>query len=317
MRAAPRSHSAARDLPGGGAVSRPSSRRSDAVTAYLFLLPGFAFFGLTILWPLVQAFRISLYDWKVMPGIESPFLGFGNYARALADPVFWRALENSGAYMVFTVPTQMALGLGAALLLNRKMRGITVFRVLYYLPVVTSWVVVTLLFQYLFTSQGGLFNWVLHDVTHITPTNVDWFGSRWPAMIALSALGIWKGVGWSMIIFLAALQSVSPELVEAAAIDGAGAVRRFRSVTIPAIRRTATFVTVMLVIGGFNVFISVYLMTEGGPSGATEVLLTYMYKQAFSFLDFGYGSAIAFLLTGIILTLSMIQWRFLRPKDDE
>ncbi len=287
------------------------------MTAYLFLLPGFAFFGLTILWPLVQAFRISLYDWKVMPGIESPFLGFGNYARALADPVFWRALENSGAYMVFTVPTQMALGLGAALLLNRKMRGITVFRVLYYLPVVTSWVVVTLLFQYLFTSQGGLFNWVLHDVTHITPTNVDWFGSRWPAMIALSALGIWKGVGWSMIIFLAALQSVSPELVEAAAIDGAGAVRRFRSVTIPAIRRTATFVTVMLVIGGFNVFISVYLMTEGGPSGATEVLLTYMYKQAFSFLDFGYGSAIAFLLTGIILTLSMIQWRFLRPKDDE
>jgi len=306
---------AARNLPGGQAL-RSRSSRSARLTPYLFLAPGFALFSLTILWPLAQAFRISLYDWKVMPGVESPFLGFGNYARALADPVFWRALENSAAYMVFTVPTQMGLGLAAALLLNGKLRGLTFFRVLYYLPVVTSWVVVTLLFQYLFTSQGGFFNWVLHDLTHLSSGNIEWFGSRWPAMIALSALGIWKGVGWSMIIFLAALQSVNQELVEAAAIDGAGALRRFASVTVPAIRRTATFITVMLVIGGFNVFISVYLMTEGGPSGATEVLLTYMYKQAFSFLDFGYGSAIAFLLTGMILVLSMMQWRFLRPGDD-
>jgi len=135
-------------------------------------------------------------------------------------------------------------------------------------------------------------------------------------MIAMAALGIWKGIGWSMIIFLAALQSVNPELVEAAAIDGAGPIRRFFAVTIPAVRRTTTFISMMLVIGGFNVFIQVYLMTQGGPMGATEVLLTYMYKQAFTYLDFGYGSAIAFLLTAIILVLSGVQWRYFRPDDD-
>lgn len=296
---------------------QPRTNRRDTATAYAFLLPGFAFFGLTVLWPLVKAFQISFYDWKVFPGMVSPFVGFANYERAFGDPVFWRALQNSAAYMVLTVPAQVILGLLAAVLLNAKVPGRTTFRVLYYLPVVTSWVVVTLLFQYMFTSQGGVFNWVLHDVLHVTSTNISWFASRWPAMIALAILGVWKGIGWSMIIFLAALQSVNPELVEAAAIDGAGAIRRFLSVTLPAIRRTATFVTVMLVIGGFNVFISVYLMTGGGPSGETEVLLTYMYRQAFSFLDFGYGSAIAFLLTGVILTLSLLQWRFLRPGDAE
>lgn len=296
---------------------RPGSGRRETVTAYAFLIPGFAFFGLTILWPLVKAFQISFYHWKVLPGVPSPFIGWENYARALSDPIFWRALQNSAAYMVLTVPPQVVLGMLAAMLLNAKMRGLTVFRVLFYLPVVTSWVVVALLFQYLFATQSGVINWVLRDVLHVTGTNISWFASRWPAMIALAILGIWKGIGWSMIIFLAALQSVNPELIEAAAIDGAGGFRRFRSVTLPAVRRTATFVTVMLVMGGFNVFISVYLMTGGGPSGETEVLLTYMYRQAFSFLDFGYGSAIAFLLTGVILVLSLLQWRFLRPGDAE
>lgn len=302
---------------GGRVVPRRRSLEGHRLTPFLFLLPGLGIFTVTIIIPLIKAFQISFYDWKVMPGIPSPFLGFGNYSRALHDPVFWRALVNSGFYMLVTVPTQMILGLLVALLLNSKIRGRAAFRFLYYLPVVTSWVVVALLFQYLFTSEGGLFNWVLKDFLHISGSNIDWFGSRWPAMIAISALGIWKGIGWSMIIFLTALQSINSELVEAAAIDGAGAFARFKAVTLPAIRRTATFISIMLVIGGFNVFISVYLMTEGGPSGATEVLLTYMYRQAFSFLDFGYGSAIAFLLTGLILVLSMMQWRFFRPEDEK
>ncbi len=303
------------NLPTSSVVSRRRKSLGNHATAYLFLLPGISVFLLAVIFPIVKSIQISFYEWKVLPGIPSPFLGFGNYSRALHDPVFWRALVNSGFYMLVTVPPQIILGLLAAMLLNNKIRGRSTFRMLIYLPVITSWVVVTLLFLYLFSGEG-FFNWILKDALHLVNQDVQWFGSRWPAMIAMAALGIWKGIGWSMIIFLAALQSVNPELIEAAAIDGAGPTRRFFAVTIPAVRRTTTFISMMLVIGGFNVFIQVYLITQGGPMGATEVLLTYMYKQAFSYLDFGYGSAIAFLLTGIILVLSGVQWKFFRPGDD-
>lgn len=296
---------------------RTETRKRGLATPYLFLFPGITIYLITIIFPILKAFQISFYDWKVLPGVKSPFLGFQNYSRALHDPVFWRGLANSGFYMLVTVPPQIFLGLMIAMLLNKKIIGRSTFRVLYYLPVVTSWVVVSLLFQYLFSSEGGLFNWVLKDVLHLVGTDVEWFGSRWPAMLAISALGIWKGIGWSMIIFLAALQTVNPELIEASAIDGAGSIRRFSAVIVPAVRRTATFITIMLVIGGFNVFLSVFLMTEGGPSGATEVVLTYMYRQAFSYLDFGYGSAIAFLLTGVIFSISLFQWKFFRPGDEK
>jgi multiple sugar transport system permease protein len=144
--------------------------------------------------------------------------------------------------------------------------------------------------------------------------NVNWLQQRWTAMAVLSLLGIWKGIGWSMIIFLAALQVVPRELHEAAAIDGAGPWGRFRHVSLPGIRRTVLFVAVMLVIGGFNVFISVFLITGGGPADETQVLLTYMYRQAFDFLDFGYGSALAFMLTIIVLALSGVQMRFFRSE---
>ena len=164
----------------------------------------------------------------------------------------------------------------------------------------------------MFITDGGLINWVLHDDLHLVGHNINWLGARWTAMLALSILGIWKGIGWSMVIFLAALQGVPRELREAAAVDGAKAWSRFRAVSLPAIRPVVAFVTILLVIGGFNVFISVYLMTEGGPYGQTQVLLTYMYRQAFSFLDFGYGSALAFTLTLIVFALSIVQLRLFR-----
>src|SRR5262249_6599434 len=186
-----------------------------------------------------------------------------------------------------TVPAQIGLGLAAAVLLDARMPARGLFRTLYYLPVITSWVVVSLLFRYLFITDGGLINWLLHDAFHVVGHNVNWLGSRWTAMLALSILGIWKGIGWSMLIFLAALQGVPRELNEAAAVDGARAWARFRAVSIPAIWSAIAFVTVMLVIGSFSLFISVYLVTGGGPGDETQVIFTYMYRQAFSFLDFG------------------------------
>lgn len=307
-------------LPGRDAVPLPASRprrrpRRDDLTPYLFLAPGFLLFALVMLYPIARAFQMSLYQWNILPGAESLFVGLENYGRALGDPVFWRGLVNSGFYMAVTVPAQIVLGLAVAVLLDARMPARALYRVLFYLPVITSWVVVSLLFKYLFNSDKGLVNWLLNDGLSVTSENVPWLQERWTALTVIAILGIWKGIGWSMIIFLAALQTVPRELHEAAAIDGAGAWRRFRDVSLPAIRATLLFVLVMLVIGGFNVFISVYLITGGGPAEETEVLLTYMYRQAFSFLDFGYGSAIAFMLTGIVFALSLGQIRLFRRRE--
>lgn len=209
--------------------------------------------------------------------------------------------------MLATVPLQAGLGLVCAVALNAKLRGRAMFRVLIYIPVISSWVVVSLLFRYLFGSDSGAVNYLLTNVFHSTSNRIDWLGGRWTALIAICLLGLWKGIGWAMLIFLAALQSVPTDLQEAAAVDGANAWRRFLAVTLPSIRRTITFVTTLLIIGGFNVFISVRLMTDGGPGDQTQVPLTYLYRQAFNFLDFGYGSAIAFMLTSLVFVISIGQ----------
>lgn len=310
-----------REHPPGPALERPREpelrrRPRTSLTPYLFLLPGLLLFGLFILYPIAQAAQMSLYDWNVLRGAASEFIGLDNYARAVADDRFWLSLGNSGVYMLFTVPPQIVLGLAVAMLLRSKAPAQPVFRVLYYLPVVTSWVVVSLLFKYLFADEG-LVNFTLGDLLRLTDGDTAWLADRWTAMVAICALGVWKGIGWSMMIFLAALQGVSKSLEEAAVVDGANWWQRFRAVTLPAIWAATAFVVVMLVIGGFNVFTSVLLMTDGGPGGQTEVLLTYMYRQAFSEFDFGYGSALAMILTIVVFAASVLQLRAFRGRGGD
>ncbi len=289
----------------GRGVRSGRRARVRGLPGYLFLLPGFALLVLVMVYPMVKAAIMSFQDWTVSPKIPDTFVGFANYARAIHDPVFWRSMVNAAVYLVATVPAQMVLGLVCAVALNAAFRGRTAFRVMIYIPVITSWVVVSFLFRYLFQTDNGLVNYLLTDVTGVVHQHIDWFDSRWAALAVVSLLGIWKGVGWSMLIFLAALQAVPRELYEAAQMDGAGAGRQFRYVTLPAIRRTTTFVAILLTIGAFNVFISVQLITGGGPANETQVPLTYMYNSAFSSLDFGYGSAMAFLLTIVMFILSV------------
>jgi multiple sugar transport system permease protein len=296
---------------------RSRDRRRDSLTAYVFLLPGFALFCLIVAYPLARSFQISLYDWAVVPTQASTFIGLDNYLRGLGDGQFWLSMANAGVYLAITVPGQVVIGLALAVLLDAKMPGRALFRVLFYLPVVTSWVVVALVFKYLFNTDGGVVNWMLVDVLHVADANVAWLQSRWPGLMAVSVLGVWKGVGWAMVIFLAALTGVREDLKEAAALDGAGAWHRFRHVSLPAIRKTLLFVTVLLVIGGFNVFISILLMTGGGPAGSTEVPLTYMYRQAFDFLDFGYAAALSFLLAIVIMVVSYGQFRLFASDEGD
>ena len=290
---------------------RPSRSVKAGLVPYIFLAPGFLLFLLMIVYPIFRALQISFYNWGVFPGSPTTFVGLHQYVREFHDPVFWRALENAGFYMIFTVPLQIIFGLSVALLLVQKIPGRGLFRALFYVPVVTSWVVVSLLFKFLFSTDSGFVNWVLHSL-HLASHNIGWLDTRWPSMITIGILGIWKGVGWSMLIFLAALMGVPASLTEAAAIDGAGPLRSFFSVTLPSIRLTLSFVTIMLVIGSLNVFTSAFIMTGGGPQQQTEVVLSYMYHQAFGFLDFGYGSALAFTLAMIVFAISFVQMRLFR-----
>jgi multiple sugar transport system permease protein len=289
-----------------------STYTQKKIIPYVFLAPAFALFLVFLIYPLVKGFQISFYHWSIMPDKPSTFIGLDNYLKALNDPVVGVAFKNTLVYAFVTVPGQMILAMLAALLINAITRGKVFFRTVYYIPVITSWVIVSLLFRYLFQSPEGLINYFLVDVFHIVPDPIGWLQQADTAMIPIIGLGIWKGVGWSMIIYLAALGSIPHEIVEAAAIDGANAWQRFWRVTLPLIGPTVVFTMVVLLIGGFNVFISVYLITNGGPSQQTEVMLSMMYHQAFDYIDFGYGAALSFLLAAFIVTASGLQMKFLR-----
>ncbi len=284
---------------------------------YLFLLPGLALYLLWSVYPLLYQLYISFFDWRIIPGQTSTFVGLANYQAVFADRIFWLAMGNTALYAVVTVAGQMIIGLTLAILVNRVTIARRFFRTIYYLPVVTSWVVVSFLFIYLFSpGDAGLINFVLVKLGVIEQP-VSWLANSSTAWIAIYSLGIWKGMGWAMVIFLAALQGIPPELYEAAAIDGATEWQRIRYMTLPLIRRTIFFVLIALMIGGFQVFISVLLITGGGPLHRTEVALTYMFDKAFGDLNFGYGAALSYILAVVIVVVSVVQSRFFGSRDQE
>ncbi|MFN8622917.1 MAG: sugar ABC transporter permease [Chloroflexota bacterium] len=295
-----------------------TSRFRRHLPVYALLLPGLILYGLWAGWPLLQSFVMSFTDWRLRG--ESHFLGLDNYTRALSDPMFWKALWTTVGYTVVTVAGQLILGMGAALLLNQSFRGRSVLRLVYYLPVITSWVIVSLIFVWLYNGQTGVLNWFLVDTLHVMDKNVAWLAEPTTAIWAIAILGIWKGVGWTMVVFLAGLQSVPVELHEAAALDGAGELQRFRWVTLPFLRATTTFLLIVLTIGGFSAFISIFVMSSaatgqvGGPLNSTDVVLTYTYKQAFTEIDLGYGAALSFLLAAVIGAVSLVELRFARRQ---
>lgn len=291
-------------------------RKKKLIAPYLFLFPAIALFLVFLVYPLVKGFQISFFNWSIMPNKPSTFVGLQNYIRAFNDPIARLAFKNTLIYTLVTVPMQMIIAMLVAILINTITRGKVFFRTIYYIPVITSWVIVSLLFRYLFQSPQGIINYFLVNQLHILAKPIAWLQQANTAFIPIFGLGIWKGIGWSMIIYLAALSTIPQEILEAASIDGANAWHRFRSVTLPLIGPTVVFTLVMLIIGGFNVFISVYLITNGGPSQQTEVLLSYMYHQSFDFLDFGYGAALSFITAFIIVTASILQMKFLRRPEE-
>ncbi|MDK2945737.1 MAG: multiple sugar transport system permease protein [Thermosipho sp. (in: thermotogales)] len=278
------------------------------------MLPGLVSYLVWTLYPIIKSFMMSLYKWNINPRIPNKFVGLTNYVKLFHDDIFYTALINTLKYVIVTVPGQMILGLFIAVLLSRGLKGQTFFRLLYYMPVITSWVVVSVLFQYLFATRGGLVNYLLKDVLHLIKSDIRWLAQENTAMIPIYVLGIWKGIGWSMLIFLAGLQSIPKQLYEAAKIDGANSWLILRKITIPMLRPVIAFQTVMLTIGGFNVFLSVYVITGGGPRNSTQVLSSYMFKEAFDYFHFGYGAAIAVIFFLIVFTIAQIQRKLFKKE---
>ena len=297
-----------------GQPSLPAQIRR-ARTAYLFLLPGFILFVVFVVYPMLYSLRISFYDWNIIKPAKSTWVGLDNYRTLLESPILHRAVLNTLVYATITVPGQMILALVVAILLDQNIRGKTFFRVAYYLPVITSWVIVTLIFEYLFNSQAGLINYLLRDVLHLVDEPIRWLADPILAMVPINLLGIWKGVGWSAVILLAALQEIPIGLQEAAAVDGAGPWHRFRTITLPLLRPTLVYLLVVLVIGALNVYIPILLMTDGGqPLDLTHSVLTLMVEETFDRLNFGGGAAISYLLMAFVFVISVVQIRLLRQR---
>jgi multiple sugar transport system permease protein len=290
----------------------------DILPAIIFLLPGLVLFIIFFLGPMVYSLNISFYHWNFNAPQKSVWLGFENYIDTLKDGVFQRAVLNTLIYTVVTVAVQMAIGLGLAMLLNQKFHSRAFFRTAYYMPVISSWVIVSLLFQYMFNGQGGLINWILRDVLHVINANILWLGDDRLGLVPLMSVGIWKGVGWCMVIYLSGLQTIPHELYEAAEVDGAGSWGRLRHITLPLLRPTLAFLVVVLVIGGLNAYTSFLIMTNNGdPVNLLHSVLTWMYKTSFGVgRDFGKGAAISYLLTLFVFLISIIQLRLIRQNSE-
>lgn len=281
---------------------------------FILLLPGIIIFAMFTIYPIVKLFLMSFVQWDFGSVARQNFIGLDNYKEVLSDEIFRTAFANTILYTVITVPAQMILGLLAAVLIHNVPRFKVSFRVIYYLPVITSWVIVSLVFKYIFNTEGML-NYFLTNTVHLTAGNIAWLDTRWGGMAVTEMLGSWKGVGWNMVVFLAALQSVPQDLYEVADLDGCGRFKKFIYVTLPSIKGTILFALVMLTIGGFNVFTSVKMITEGKPMHQTETVLTWMYYKAFTSGKFGYAAALSFIVAVTLALLAVLQFKVM--KDNE
>ena len=282
-------------------------------TAWLFLTPALLVLGVFFFVPVLGALGLSLtdYDLYALADIRNlRFVGLHNYGELLQRPLFWTALGNTFYFVVVGVPLSIGASLGTALLLNSPLARMKAFhRTVLFAPVVTTVVAVAVIWRYLFNTRYGLVN---HALAMLGLNPVDWLGDPHWAMPTIIAFAVWKNFGYNMIILLAGLQAVPPELYEAARIDGASRWRQFRHITLPMLRPTMVLVMVLTVAGYFQLFAEPYVMTEGGPLQSTTSVLYLMYDDGFKWWNFGVASAVAFALFGIILAVTMLLLRLAR-----
>ena len=277
--------------------------RRDQLTGYLFVAPQLLGIIAFVLVPLALIFYYSVHEWNVLANTFT-FVGTDNVERLFNDPQMAGVLKSTGIFSVGLVLMNLSLGLLLAVMLNRKMRGIAVYRTLFFSPVVVSLVAWTIVWGFLLQSDGGI-NAILQLVGIEGP---NWLREGPTAMLSVIVVQVFKNVGLNMILFLAALQGVPHELYEAARMDGARPARIFRSITLPMISPTVLLTSIITIVGSLQVFAQIAVLTQGGPGISTTVLVYYLYQQAFQFGRFGYGSLLAVLLFIIVFILTVVQW---------
>jgi multiple sugar transport system permease protein len=300
------------------ALERRELRRTwwlshDTRAAILFLLPFLVAYLVLKLWPIAYGFWISLHKWSSIGG-EPTLVGLQNYQRLLADPLFWRAFGNTVIFAALATPSLIGLGMGLALILNRKLPGGNVFRTLFYMPNMLSVSVISLIFVAVLTGDSsGLINNFL-GLFGVQP--IEFLLRQETALPSIALAAVWWTVGFNMLILLAGLQNIPGEVIDAARVDGASGWRQFVWITLPLLRRPLMLVTILQVIACFQVFGLVDVMTKGGPGGATRSLVYYLFERAFTNSQLGYGSAIATILFLLLFVISLSQLRFFRQRDD-
>ncbi len=283
--------------------------RNENLAGYLFVLPSFTGFLVFVLFPMLFSLLLSFCNWSLISGLEQiKIVGLKNFALLMQDYQFVAAVTNTLFYTVATVPVTVILGFLLAVLLNKYVYARDALKIAVFMPYISSLVAVSVVWRVILYPSFGPVNEFLRSIGISDPPK--WFGDPKWALPAIAIETIWIQLGYNVVVFLAGLTAINQDLYDAAAIDGAGAVRRLIHVTIPGVEATTFFLSIMGVIGSFKVFDQISVITQGGPGNSTLVLAYYIYQNAFQFYNMGYASAIAWMLFLFIFAVTAVQWRF-------
>lgn len=292
-----------------------AKKRKTFLVAMAFILPFFILYTVFTIWPVVQGFYVSLHKWGLMGKLK--FVGFDNYTKFIGDKNFWGALKNTTFFTLITTPMLVITAMVLAMLANRATKMKKGLRIIYYLPSVLSVSVASFIAKYTFTPYTGLVNGTLHSIG-ILPKDkeLQWLQDPDLVWITISLMTVWWTIGFSMLLYLSALQDISTDIYEASAIDGATKTQQLFRIVLPLLKPTTWLVILLQMIGCFKVFGQIYMITGGGPASSTRPLIQYIYENAFKKNNMGYAAAMSYVLFGILLVLSLGQQILQRKGED-
>lgn len=297
-----------------GRRKKSPARRREFRAGLAMATPAIVLLTLFLIIPVMLAFGLSFTNARLISPNPPRLVGFDNFARAFEDPVFLQSLWNTFAFALVIVPVQSAFGLLLAILVNQRLRGVFLYRVVFFIPVVTSIVVVSILWKLMY-RQDGLINSFIDAITFGAWNGVDWLGDQSTALPAIMVLSIWQAVGFHMVIWLAGLQTIPEELYEAARMDGANTWRQFTNVTWPGLRPTMIFVLITITIDALRLFVQIDVMTQGGPINATTTLVYHAVRVGYRQQEVGYGATISLIFFVLVLIIALVQRWLTREKD--
>jgi len=284
--------------------------------AYLFLTPAISAIFIFFFVPVIAAFLMSFTDFDIYALGDlsnARFVGIDNYIKIFSDTLFWKALTNTFYFVIMAGPLSIMDSLGAAMVLNNKIvkfKGL--FRLTYFIPVVTTLIAVAIVWRFIYNPRFGILNYML---SFVGANGIDWLGDPVFAMPAIVIMAVWKNFGYNMIIFIAGLQNIPEHLYEAAHLEGASEWQQFKFITLPMLAPTTIFISLITMIGFFQLFAEPYIMTQGGPLNSTLSIVQYMYQEGFRWWNMGYSAALAFVLFAVILIGTLIQFKLQRSND--